>query len=377
MLLIYCRARSIVQLILMAYGVLALYSIFEFTHGDSWAAKALAGAVLGIFTGVLAFFTFKISRLASKSKEMEGDASLLYEDKETWTKYSLFYDSYKKDFWWTFLPAIVYMFTKGCVMAATDGHAMVQTISQIVIEAVMLIFLIFVRPYERKSGNVISIFIQVVRAMSVVCILVFVEELGISQTTQTVTGVVLIAIQSVLTAALAILIIANAIIICCKANPHRKRRKEAEKMNRDLDNLTPLHAHNSLLIGHGKSNSLTNVTTDSSVEPKLPPLTLSPTKSSSFSFSTLTNTAGNGGGNSFSTPSQLESGMRMEMKPSGIGGPYGPANSYRNVMGSRDKPGPRPYRPESRERLVQAAAPIGGRSGSSAGRDPGYRGMAY
>ena len=52
----------------------------------------------------------------------------------------------------------------------------------------------------------INIFIQVVRALSVICILVFVEELGISQTTQTVTGVVLIAVQSVLTGALAILI---------------------------------------------------------------------------------------------------------------------------------------------------------------------------
>lgn len=87
--------------------------------------------------------------------------------------------------------------------------------------------LVWNRPYERRSGNIINIFIQVVRAISVVCILVFVEELGISQTTQTITGVVLIAVQSLLTGLLAILIAANAIIMCCKENPHRKRRKEA------------------------------------------------------------------------------------------------------------------------------------------------------
>ena len=91
----------------------------------------------------------------------------------------------------------------------------------------MLALLLWNRPYERKSGNVINIFIQVVRALSVVCILVFVEELGIAQTTQTVTGVVLIAIQSALTGALAILIMINAIIAMCKQNPHRLRRKEA------------------------------------------------------------------------------------------------------------------------------------------------------
>jgi hypothetical protein len=168
-------ARGIVQLILILYGIWVLYCVFQFTHGDSWAAKVLAAVTLGIFTGILVFFTVKIWQAARRSKEVEGDVSLLYEDKQTWIKYSLFYDAYKKNFWWTFVPAIVYMFAKGCVLAAADGHGLVQTIAQLVIEGVMLLLLVFVRPYERKSGNVINIFIQVVRALSVVCILVFVE----------------------------------------------------------------------------------------------------------------------------------------------------------------------------------------------------------
>lgn len=94
----------------------------------------------------------------------------------------------------------------------------------------MLGLLLWSRPFERKSGNVINIFIQVVRVLSVVCILVFVEELGIAQTTQTVTGLVLIVVQSVLTGLLAILIAVNAIILCCRENPHRKRRKELGKL---------------------------------------------------------------------------------------------------------------------------------------------------
>lgn len=168
-------ARSIVNLILILYGIWVLYCVYQFTHGDSWAAKVLAGATLALFTGVLAFFTFKIWQAARRSKEAEGDVSLLYEDKQTWIKYSLFYDSYKKKFWWTFAPAIAYMFAKGCIVAAADGHGLVQTIGQLVVEGLMLILLVFTRPYERKSGNVINIFIQVVRALSVICILVFVE----------------------------------------------------------------------------------------------------------------------------------------------------------------------------------------------------------
>jgi hypothetical protein len=223
-------ARVIVQLILVLYGVWVLYCIYQFTHGDSWAAKLLAGLTLTLFTAVLGFFTFMIWKTARTLKKTEGDASALYEDKGNWLKYSIFYDAYKKDFWWVFIPLIVYMFAKGVVLAVGDGHAMGQTIAQLVIECLMLGLLIWNRPFERKSGNVINIFIQVVRALTVVCILVFVEELGIAQTTQTITGVVLVAVQSLLAGVLGILIVANALIMCCKENPHRRRRKEAGKI---------------------------------------------------------------------------------------------------------------------------------------------------
>lgn len=126
--------RAIVQLILVLYGIWVLYCIYQFTHGDSWAAKTLAGVTLALFTGVLGFFAFKIYSTANQLKKLEGDVSGLYEDKKNWLKYSLFYDSYKKDYWWLFVPAIVYMFAKGCVLAAADGHGLSQTIAQLVIE---------------------------------------------------------------------------------------------------------------------------------------------------------------------------------------------------------------------------------------------------
>ena len=272
-------ARAITNLILILYGVWVLYCVFQFTNGDSWAAKTLAGVTLAIFTGILGFFSYKIWSVARQLKNSEGDASALYDDKNIWVKYSLFYESYRRDYWWIFVPTIGYMFARGCILAAADGHGMVQSGAQLAVEAVMLILLLWSRPYERRSGNIINISIQVVRVLSVVCILVFVEEFGIAQTTQTVTGVVLIAVQSALTGILAILIIWNAVIACCKENPHRKRRKEMgkrellplnltflttstlimscdhitftnnpkEKIQRDLDTLTPLDARNSLL----------------------------------------------------------------------------------------------------------------------------------
>lgn len=224
--------RTITNLILLLYGVWTLYCIYQFTNGDSWAAKVLAGVTLALFTAVLAFFTIRIWRIAQKFKKMEGDTAILFEDKETWRKYSLFYDNYKRGYWWLFMPAIVYMFAKGCVIAAGNGHGLVQTAGQLIIESVMLALVLFTRPFATTAGNWINVVIQVVRMLSVVCIMVFVEQLGIAQSTKTITGVVLIAVQSILTAVLAILIAVNAIIVCIKENPHRKERKQAGKFAR-------------------------------------------------------------------------------------------------------------------------------------------------
>lgn len=222
-------ARTITNLILLLYGVWTLYCVYQFTNGDSWAAKVLAGVTMILFTAVLGFFTFRIWQLAQRYRKAEGDASALFEDKDTWRKYSLFYDNYKRGYWWLFMPAIIYMFAKGCVIAGGNGHGLTQTAGQLIIESLMLGLLLWSRPFVTKTGNWINAVIQVVRVLSVACILVFVEELGLSQSTKTIAGVVLIAVQSVLTAVLAILIAVNSIIVCCKANPHRKQRKEAGK----------------------------------------------------------------------------------------------------------------------------------------------------
>ena len=121
------------------------------------------------------------------------------------------------------------MFAKGCIIAAGNGHGLVQSAGQLIVEALMLALLLWNRPFIGRSSQWINISIQVVRVLSVACVLIFVEELGLSQTTKTVTGIVLIVVQSVLTGILAILIAANTITHCCRENPHAKRRKEPGK----------------------------------------------------------------------------------------------------------------------------------------------------
>ena len=166
--------KTITNLILLLYGVWTLYCIFQFTHGDSWAAKLLAAVTLGIFTAILLGFTIRIIMVVNKFKRLDGDVAALYENKDTWVKYSIFYDNYKQGYWWLFMPAIAYMFAKGCVLAAGDGHGLSQTVGQLIIESLFFILLLWSRPFATTAGNWINIIIQIVRVLSVVCILVFV-----------------------------------------------------------------------------------------------------------------------------------------------------------------------------------------------------------
>ncbi|KAF4976298.1 hypothetical protein FZEAL_7014 [Fusarium zealandicum] len=269
-------ARTITHLILVLYGIWVLYCVFQFTQGDSWAAKTLAGVTLAVFTAILGFFTWRIFSTVRKLKGSEGNTNALYQDKEIWVKYSLFYESYKKEYWWIFIPTIVYLFAKGCTLAVGDGNGLPQTIAQLVVESIMLCLLVWARPFERKSGNIIGIAIQTVRVMSVACILIFVHELAIPQDSKTIAGVVLIAVQSALTGLLVILIIWNAINVLVKENPHRKRRKEMEKAQRDGDALTPLDARNSLLLDRKDKNSISMFNMSGPVQEKGPRRSMSP-----------------------------------------------------------------------------------------------------
>lgn len=233
----WIMAKTITNLMLLLYGIWTLYCVYQFTVGDSWVAKLLAGFTLAIFTGTLGFFSWRVWSLARMYKKEDGDASGLYDDKETRRNYGIFYESYKKTYWWVFIPFIMYMFARGVIIAAGDGHGMFQVIGQLIIEFLMLLMLAFFRPYARKSGNWINITIQVVRLLSILCILVFVDQLGIAKTPQTITGLILVIMQTVLTGLLAILIVVNGFMACCRTNPYRQARKEAQRSRDTLASL--------------------------------------------------------------------------------------------------------------------------------------------
>jgi hypothetical protein len=171
-------ATTIVRIVLIVYGTWVLYCLYQFRAGDSWAADLLAGITLAVFTGVIAFFTIRIFYLANKAKKLEGGLDELYEHQPWMKKYGFFYDQFKSHLWWFFVPILMVSIIRAFLLVFAAGNGMVQAIGILAVEGLFLVLLFWRRPYDGRGANVINAMIAVVRVLSIVCILIFVEQLG-------------------------------------------------------------------------------------------------------------------------------------------------------------------------------------------------------
>ncbi|BFZ58369.1 hypothetical protein PYCC9005_005431 [Savitreella phatthalungensis] len=237
----------VVRTILIVYGTWALFCFYQFRNGDSWAAALVAGGSLAVFSLILLFFTVKITLIAWKrSRDEEGGVSKsgidkLYANDSTRRRYGIFYDQFKAKFWWWFIPCIVYTVIKAGFIVWGEGHGLVQVIGCLALETVFLLFFFFTRAYDGRQANVVNSMIGIVRIVSLVGTLVFVDILAFAETTKTVSGIVIVVLQSLLTVILAILIILNAVLpLFKKKQPEKKAEDEEKDTGDDADELTPL-----------------------------------------------------------------------------------------------------------------------------------------
>lgn len=85
-----------------------------------------------------------------------------------------------------FAPLIIYSFVKAAFIALGNGHGLIQASGQLAAEILLLVLLVWSRPFNTKAGNILNIIISVVRVLSVVCLLIFSNELQIAADTKTV-----------------------------------------------------------------------------------------------------------------------------------------------------------------------------------------------
>jgi Transient receptor potential (TRP) ion channel len=171
-------STTIVRILLIVYGTSALYCLYQFRAADSWAASLLAAITFSLFTLIILFFIARIFYLALKVERTRG-VDELYEHEPYVKKYGFFYDQFKSRVWWFFVPILVVPVARAFLLVFAGGNGMVQAIGILALEGVFLLLLFWRRPYDGRGANVVNAMIAVVRVLSIVCILVFVDQLGI------------------------------------------------------------------------------------------------------------------------------------------------------------------------------------------------------
>ena len=202
----------LVRIMLVIFGTWSLFCFYQFKNGDSWAATLLAAVTLAVFISAITFFTVHIAQIARRSAA-EGEHGLerLYEHTPQLKLYQIFYQNYKFKYWWFFVPALLYSLAKSMFVAFGNGHGLLQVVGCIVCEAVNLLLLFSTHAYQDRKANVVNTAISIVRLLSLLATLVFVDLLNFKETTKTITGLAVIVVQSLLTVALIGLMLFNIV----------------------------------------------------------------------------------------------------------------------------------------------------------------------
>jgi hypothetical protein len=256
-------SAAILRICFTAFFMMIFLTTFQFTLGGSGRVKAIAGVILVIFllgmlglTGYALFYRLRSGRYAlssdrlnigrkkygflpwygfireSKFKEKHGpkvlagslpwwrvqfiddDAARLpiHADADYNWKFGWLSARFRQSKWWFFSVWLVYELARGCFYGGAAGHALTQVFGLLVVEAIALISIVLVRPFESNRLNILMVYLLgFSKVASVALSSAFDARFNLPRITTAVIGIVIIVIQGAVTIILMILIVLGAI----------------------------------------------------------------------------------------------------------------------------------------------------------------------
>jgi hypothetical protein len=136
----------------------------------------------------------------------------VHDDDEYTKRFGWLAARFRRTRWWFFAVWLVYEFVRACFLAGASRSPMVQVFGLLTVEFIAFIGLVILRPFEGQRLNVIAVyFLGFSKVVTVALSAAFDVRFGLPRITATAIGVVVIAIQGLLTIAVLICIILGAI----------------------------------------------------------------------------------------------------------------------------------------------------------------------
>jgi Transient receptor potential (TRP) ion channel/ML-like domain len=238
----------------IAFFMIMLLTMFQFTFKGSAGVMAIAGLVfvlffvgMGAVTIYAYFYRLRFGRpdrlnigsttklgffpwisFMRESKRGEKDANRKFFTSLPWRqtdhedadpaeeeaflkKFGWLSARFRATRWWFFAPWLVYEFVRACFFGGAAGHAMTQVFGLLAVEFIALVGLVWMKPFEgARLNSLIVYFLGFSKVTTVALSSAFDLRFNLDRITTTVIGIVIIVIQGILTILLLIAIALGA-----------------------------------------------------------------------------------------------------------------------------------------------------------------------
>ncbi|RMZ79019.1 hypothetical protein DV737_g3654, partial [Chaetothyriales sp. CBS 132003] len=269
-------AAAVLRTCFLAFFMMMVLALFQFTLGGSTGVLAIAGLVFSLFflgmfgLAVYALYSrlrhekfvkpgdqLKVKRsdtspLTPKStsteeaeekqaaEQLESEVVTLswwqmyftdvdsekphpHDDVHYTTKFGWLASRFRRSKWWFFAFWLVYESVRACFYGAAAGHALTQVFGLLAWEILAFIAIILLKPFESNRLNLLIVyFLGFSKVATVALSSAFDEKFGLNRILTTVIGIVIIVIQGILTICL-MLAVASRSASCT----NKERKKEA------------------------------------------------------------------------------------------------------------------------------------------------------
>lgn len=168
------RTKLTAAEVLIAFPQVVVICFWELTKRDSPAEVVLAvTAVLSVLI-ILSWGALKVQKLARRSIKLhKNPAYILYSNLESLNKWGFLYIPFKATQYAFIIPILVHVLAKGLFVALGQNHGLVQAIGILILELVLLITLVVLRPYMDKKTNAFNVSIAAVNFVNAILLLFF------------------------------------------------------------------------------------------------------------------------------------------------------------------------------------------------------------
>jgi len=231
-------AQIVLRTCFIAFFMMMLLALFQFTLGGSAGVVAVAAVVFTVFVvgllGASAYALYyrlrhaKLERNAgvpsdSREKPRRFRAPLhfvdqgserphVHDDEDYIKKFGWLASRFRRSKWWFFSFWLIYELVRACFYGGAAGHPLVQVFGLLVWEIISLVAIFILRPFESSRLNWLMVYMLGFSKVATVALsAAFDTRFGLDRILTTVIGVIIIVIQGLLTVCLLIFIVIGAV----------------------------------------------------------------------------------------------------------------------------------------------------------------------